>query len=113
MGPLETPFHCDPPLQAHLLLLQSCICSPSYTWVPVLTADWVGPITQRIPLSNLPLKNKRDISTTLTRTAAFIASLFVPAIDQAVLQAWTINQIASTMDAFNNLTFTVTQALQG
>ncbi|XP_063107370.1 uncharacterized protein LOC134476529 [Cavia porcellus] len=76
---------------------------PSYLWIPVQAQDWVGPVSQQISLSSLPTRTKRGIKDWLWQAAGVVSSLFVPAVGQAVLQAWTSDQLALTMEAVNRL----------
>lgn len=79
---------------------------PSYAWVPVNVTDWVGPVSQTVPVDKLTFtksRRPRGIKDWLWNVAGVAASLFVPAVGNAVLQAWTSQQLALTMEAVNNL----------
>lgn len=76
---------------------------PSFLWVPVETDSWVGPVVQQISASQLPSRHTRNVKDWLINALGVAASVFVPAIGHTVLQAWTMNQIALTMDAVNTL----------
>ncbi|XP_077024335.1 uncharacterized protein LOC143690517 [Tamandua tetradactyla] len=92
---------------------------PSYVWVPVNASDWVGPVTQTISTKNfqfanpaMPSRNKRNVKNWLLRVGGLDASLFIPAVGDAVLHAWTSDQIALTMEAVNNLANATRDALR-
>ncbi|XP_076976018.1 uncharacterized protein LOC143649856 [Tamandua tetradactyla] len=92
---------------------------PSYVWVPVNASDWVGPVTQTISTKNfqfanpaMPSRNKRNVKNWLLRVGGLAASLFIPAVGDAVLHAWTSDQIALTMNAVNNLANATRDALR-
>lgn len=72
----------------------------------------MGPVVQQISASQLPSRQTRSVKDWLINALGVAASVFVPAIGQTVLQAWTMNQIALTMEAVNNLANETAYALR-